>query len=66
MIPVRNLTGGQLQTLMDALLYSALRPIVENTDAFQPQLEYVLTLLVMNKKRRPCACDPDHAMHYLI
>lgn len=65
-IPVRKLAGGQLQELMDTLLYTALTPVVENTDLFDPQLSYVLSLLVTNKKRRPCAADPEEAIHYLI
>lgn len=65
-IPVRELAGGQLQELMDTLLYTALTPVVENTDLFNPQLAYVLSLLVTNKKRRPCAADPEEAVHYLV
>ena len=65
-IPIRELAGGQLQELMDTLLYTALTPVVENTDLFVPQLSYVLSILVTNKKRRPCAADTEEAVHYLV
>lgn len=65
-IPVRELSGGQLQELMDTLLYAALKPVVESTDLFTPQLTYILSLLVVNRKRKPCACDQDRAMYYLV
>lgn len=65
-IPIRELSGGQLQELMDTLLYAALTPVVENTDLFTPQLAYVLSLLVTNKKRKPCAADPEQATYLLI
>lgn len=66
MIPIRNLTGGQIHELMDTLLYAALKPVVENTDLFNPQLAYILSMLVSNKKRRPCNMDADAATYTLI
>ena len=66
MIPIRNLTGGQIHELMDTLLYAALKPVVEHTDLFNPQLAYILSMLVSNKKRRPCTLDTDAATYTLI
>lgn len=65
-LPIRNLTGGQIHELMDTLLYAALKPVIENTDLFNPQLAYILSMLVSNKKRRPCNIDADSATYYLI
>lgn len=48
-----NLTGGQTEDVLDTLLYDSLREIVENTDLFDVQLIYLLSLITSNKKRKP-------------
>lgn len=48
-----NLTGGQTEDVLDTLLYDSLREIVENTDLFDVQLIYLLSLVTSNKKRKP-------------
>ena len=65
-LPVRDLTGGQVEELIDTLLYGALRPIVEHTDLFSPQLAFILSLIVSNKKRKPCTTDVTTATYYLV
>lgn len=47
-----NLTGGQIQTVMDTLLYDSLRELVLRTSVFDTQLAYLLSLATSNKKRR--------------
>lgn len=48
-----NLTGGQIESVMDTLLHDCLREIVENTNIFDVQLTYLLGLVSSNKKRKP-------------
>ena len=63
----RDLTGGQIHETMDTLLYAALKPVVENSDLFTAQMGYVLSMLVNNKKRKPCSLKPaEHASFYLV
>lgn len=47
-----NLTGGQIQTVMDTLLYGALRELATRTSVFDVQVGYLLSLATVNKKRR--------------
>lgn len=61
-----NLTGGQIQEVMDGLLYSALEPIVQHTDAFNLQLAYMVHLVISNKKRRPYSCQKQDALSNLV
>lgn len=48
----KNLTGEQIQQIMDMLLYKALEPIIMYTSAFEPQAEYLLMLIAANGKRK--------------
>src|SRR5690606_26454585 len=48
----KNLTGEQIQHIMDMLLYKALEPIVVYTDAFDAQVDYLLVLISTNRKRK--------------
>jgi hypothetical protein len=47
-----NLTGDNIQTVLDTLLFNALRPIVLNSDIFDTQLIHVLGIIAKNKKRK--------------
>lgn len=47
-----NLTGDQIQDVMDTLLYKALEPIVLYTDIFDNQLAHLLETITRNKKRK--------------
>lgn len=57
-----NLTGGQIQEIMDNLLYSALEPVVRFTNLFDTQLSYLLTIITTNKKRKVCAIDREQSL----
>jgi hypothetical protein len=48
----KNLTGEQIQKVMDMLLYKALEPIVLNSEIFDSQVSHVLTLVATNRKRK--------------
>lgn len=50
-----NLTGGQIATIMDTLLYDALGELMLRTDVFDVQLAYILALSTSNKKRKLCS-----------
>jgi hypothetical protein len=54
-----NLTGGQLQEVMDTLLYEALAPVIMYTKIFDTQLIYLLALGAKNKKRKISSLDRD-------
>lgn len=62
-----NLTGGQIESVMDTMLHDCLKEIVENTDIFDVQLTYLLALITSNKKRKPYnAQTRDRAISLLI
>ncbi len=48
-----NLTSGQIETVLDTLLNDCLAEVVENTNAFDVQLAYLISLITSNKKRKP-------------
>lgn len=60
-----NLTGGQIQEIMDSFLYKALEPIVLHTTVFDSQLVYLLTAVIKNKKRRFCALGREETIDCL-
>lgn len=62
----KNLTGGQIQDVMDGLLYTCLDPIVKNTNVFDAQLTYMVHLIISNKKRKPYSCDKEKALTHIV
>lgn len=58
----KNLTGEQIQQIMDMLLYKALEPIILYTDAFDAQVEYLLYLITTNRKRKLTSIDRDEVL----
>lgn len=60
-----NLTGGQIQEIMDKLLYDALDPIVRYMSVFDTQLIYLLATVTKNKKRKVCALDRPETVNVL-
>lgn len=61
-----NLTGGQIQDVMDGLLYHCLAPIIKHTNVFDQQLTYMVHLIISNKKRRPYSCEKENALTYIV
>ena len=48
----KNMTGEQIQQIMDMLLYKSLEPLVLYTSVFDAQVEYLLWLISTNRKRK--------------
>ena len=48
----KNLTGEQIQKVMDMLLYNALEPMMLYSDIFDAQVSHVLTTVTTNRKRK--------------
>jgi len=57
-----NLTGGQIQEVLDTLIQQAVSPIVRESDAFDMQVGYVLSSTARNKKRKLSSLDRDEAI----
>lgn len=54
---VGNLTGGQVQTVLDHFIYEAIKPLIRYSDIFDVQLVYLLGYASTNKKRKLSAHD---------
>lgn len=61
----KNLTGEQIQQIMDMFLYKALEPIIINTSAFDAQAEYLLMLIAANGKRKLSSLDREVVVELL-
>lgn len=48
----KNMTGEQVQQIMDMLLYKSLEPLILFTSVFDAQIEYLLFLIATNRKRK--------------
>lgn len=53
----KNMTGEQIQQIMDMLLYKALEPLILYTNVFDAQVEYLLILIATNRKRKLSSLD---------
>jgi hypothetical protein len=62
---LKNLTGGDIQTVLDNLLYRALEPIVLNTSIFDTQIVHILSRITVNKKRKLVSVDRSKAISLL-
>ncbi len=58
----KNLTGDNIQSVLDNLLYRALEPFVFRCSIFDTQLVYILSRITQNKKRKLCSLDREQAM----
>jgi hypothetical protein len=47
-----NMSGGQIQEVLDTLMYQSLTPIVLTSDVFDLQIIYLLGMTAKNKKRK--------------
>ncbi len=54
-----NLTGGQIQEVLDFLIYSSLTPLVRSSDVFDVQIVYLLASTARNRKRKLSALPRD-------
>lgn len=64
--PETNLTSGQIQTVMDRLLYKALEPVILYTNLFDSQLIYLLALVTRNKKRKVSSLNRNVVLEILV
>ena len=60
-----NLTGGQIQEILDGLIYSSLAPLVTTSDVFDIQVVYLLGLTAKNKKRKLSALPREEFINNL-
>lgn len=61
----KNLTGEQIQQVLDLFLYKALEPIVLNSDIFDVQVSYILNLVSANRKRKPSSLARERTVEVL-
>ncbi len=64
-LTIENLTGGQIQEILDLLILQALTPIVTNTNIFDIQIAYILGLVTKNRKRKLSALPRDEFISIL-
>lgn len=60
-----NLTGGQIQEVLDFLIYESLTPLVRTSDVFDVQIVYLLGLTARNRKRKLSALPREEFMNSL-
>lgn len=60
-----NLTGEQVQQILDLFLYDALEPIVLHSSAFDVQIVYLLGLITRNRKRKLSSIPREEAINLL-
>lgn len=61
----KNLTGEQIQNVLDLFLYKALEPIIQHSSAFDNQIVYLLGLITRNKKRKLSSISREEAISFL-
>jgi hypothetical protein len=60
-----NLTGEQIQQILDLFLYKAMEPVVLNSDVFDDQVSYILGLISTNRKRKPSSLPREKVINLL-
>lgn len=61
----KNLTGEQIQQILDMFLYKALEPIIKRSRAFDNQIVYILGLITRNRKRKLSSIPREEAIAFL-
>lgn len=62
---LENLTGGQIQEILDKLIIEAISPIIRITSAFDVQITHLLSMTTRNKKRKLSALDREEFINLL-
>jgi hypothetical protein len=57
-----NLTGGQIQEVLDTLIHQSIAPVVRSSDAFDLQVVYILSSTARNRKRKLSSLPRDEAI----
>jgi hypothetical protein len=65
MVVDKNLTGEQIQKVMDMLLYSSLEPIMLHSDLFDEQISLMLSIITNNRKRKLSSLPRDELISNL-
>lgn len=65
-MPDENLTGAQIEVILDKLLYSALEPIILHTNLFDVQVINMFSQNIVNRKRKISAMDREDIAVELI
>jgi len=60
-----NLTGGQIEELLDSLMIQALAPIIHGCCAFDLQISYLLSNITVNKKRKLSSLPREEAINLM-
>jgi hypothetical protein len=60
-----NLTGGQIQEILDFLIYEAIGPIIRRSNIFNTQIYYLLGVAAKNKKRKLSALPREEFINVL-
>lgn len=58
-----NLTGGQIQEVLDFLIYNGLEPIIQSSSVFDVQLVHMLSVATTNRKRKISALPREAFIH---
>ncbi len=61
-LDMSNLTGGQIQEVLDFLILNSLKPIIEASDVFNVQIAYLLACTSQNRKRKLSALPREEFM----
>lgn len=61
----KNLTGEQIQKVLDMFLYKALEPIMLGSDVFDSQISIILTVVSTNRKRKLSALSRESLIENL-
>lgn len=64
-LDMSNLTGGQIQEVLDFLILNSLRPIVMASDVFNVQIIYLLSGTAQNRKRKLSALPREQFMSHM-
>lgn len=60
-----NLTGEQIQIILDLFLYKALEPVVVHSTVFDTQVSYLLNLTTGNRKRKISSIERETVIELL-
>lgn len=60
-----NLTGEQIQIILDLFLYKALEPVVVHSKLFDTQVSYLLNLTTGNRKRKISSIERETVIELL-
>lgn len=66
MSDTKNMTGEQIQKIMDLFLYKALEPVMLYSDVFDSQMSIILTVVATNRKRKLSALDRTDLIANLV